>query len=96
MPRTGVGPVILTSVDDAFTESAKIEAIVWEGATTAGDTCQVKGRSTTQNVEFWKGRTATTHTYLGISFGTKGLSAPDGFRLSQLSAGRVLVYLKED
>ena len=90
-----VGPVILSVAGDAFVLPAKVEAFVWEGATTAGDTVQIKGRAGSQETLLWPGRASGSHTYLGISWRT-GLSCPDGFRLAQISAGRVLAYLREE
>lgn len=90
-----IGPVVLSVAGDQFIESARVASIVWVGATTAGDTVSLRGRQATINVLLWKCRTDATHTYLGISFGAHGLPTPDGFRLEQISAGEVLVYLRE-
>lgn len=87
------GPVVLGVVGDTFTAPARVLAVIWEGATTSGDTAEVRARD--GNL-LWAGRTNTTHTYLGVNLGEKGIGVPLGFTLTQLSAGRVLVYLKED
>lgn len=84
------GPVILSEVGDEFVESANISAFLWEGATTAGDTCEVQERNTNNLIFF--GRATGTQTWEGVVL---SMSAPGGFRLTQLSAGRVLVYLAE-
>ena len=89
------GPVVLTVVGDAYIQPARILAILWEGATTSGDTAEVRSR-TAPDALLWKGRTNTTQTYQGVNLGAHGLAAPLGFRLAQLSAGQVLVYLRED
>lgn len=92
---TRVGPVVLTVVGDAFVEGARIAMILWEGATTAGDTAEVRHRGSPSAL-LWAGRTDRTDTYLGANFQPAGIHAPNGFTLHQLSAGRVLVYLRED
>ena len=88
MPQ--IGPIVLAVVNDEFVLPAQIRAVVWEGATTAGDTCEVRDRSS--NSLLFKGRAVGTQTWEGMVL---GMSAPSGFRLTQLSSGRVLVYLAE-
>lgn len=90
------GPVILSVVGDEYTDNIQIAAILWEGATTSGDVAEVRGRGPTLGTVFWAGRTDSTATYVGVNFGPKGIHAPDGIRLYQLSAGRVFVYPLED
>lgn len=90
-----IGPVKMEVVGDAFVESSRILAILWVGATTAADTVRINHRDTPPTL-LWEGRTDGTNTYLGANFGTHGVHAPTGFRLAQISAGRVLVYLRED
>lgn len=85
-----VGPVIMSVVNDQFIEPAAIRAVVWEGATTAGDTVEIREVST--NAILFKGRAITTQTWEGIILPQ---SAPGGFRLSQISSGTVYVYLAE-
>jgi len=89
-----IGPVILQVVGDAYVNSARILAIIWEGATTAGDTVAINDRET--GALLWRGRTDTTNTYLGANIGTEGIHAPSGFRLSQMSAGTLYIYLREN
>ena len=84
----------MATVGDAYVQGAQIAAIVWVGATTAGDTVVVRHRGDPSNV-LWKGRTDTTNTYQGANIGPNGIHAPNGFYLQQISAGEVLVYLKE-
>lgn len=85
-----IGPVLMTAAGDQFIEPAEIRAIVWEGATTAGDTCEVRERES--GAVLFRGRAITTQTYEGLVL---PISAPSGFRLQQISAGTVLVYLDE-
>lgn len=89
-----IGPVVLSVAGDAFVQPAQIAAIVWVGATTAGDTVEIRHRGTPANV-LWKGRTDSTNTYLGANIGPNGIHCPNGFAIEQISAGEVLVYLKE-
>jgi hypothetical protein len=93
LPRTSIGPAILTNVGDSFVDACRISAIVWEGATSSGDTVTLRHRIT--NEVLWSGRTNTTQTYQGINLGPHGEHAPNGFFLSQISAGRVLVYISQ-
>lgn len=88
-----LGPVVLTTTGDTFTDPARIASILWEGATSSGDTVEVRERAS--NALLWRCRTDSTQTYLGKTFSEKGLHAPSGFKLSQISAGQVLVYLRE-
>jgi hypothetical protein len=85
-----VGPVILAVVGDSFVQPAQIRAFIWEGASTAGDTCEVRERST-GNIIF-PGRATGTQTYEGLAL---RVAAPGGFTLTQISSGRVFVYLDE-
>lgn len=74
--------------------AACLTAIVWEGVTTAGDTCELSDPVTQQLL--WAGRTPDTQTYVGVAFGPHGMGAPNGFRLTKTTSGsRVLVYLVE-
>ena len=85
-----VGPTLLTVVGQEYTEPAQIRAILWEGATTAGDTCEVRERLS--NRLLFPGRATGTQTWQGVVL---PMSAPTGFKLTQLSAGRVIVYHAE-
>jgi hypothetical protein len=87
-------PVSLTVAGDAYTTNARIMAIVWQGATSSGDTVELQQRGSGGTI--WKGRTDSSQTYQGISFGRPGLACPSGFTLAQISNGEVLVYLLED
>ena len=94
MAEAGFGPVVLQSMGDTYAPAARLTAIVWEGTTTAGDTCEVRDPLT--NLLLWAGRTPDTQTYLGITLGPHGMGAPHGFRLTKTISGtRVLVYLME-
>ena len=89
-----IGPVVMTTVGDAFVEGAQIATIVWTGATTAGDTVALHHRGTPDAL-LWEGRTDSTQTYLGANVGPNGIHAPGGFYCKQISAGKLLIYLKE-
>ena len=89
-----IGPIVLEVQGDEYIDPARINAIIWEGATTSGDTVELRERES-GNI-LWPGRTSDTQTYLGANLGESGLHAPTGFRLTQISSGRLLVYLKED
>ena len=85
-------PVVMSVVGDTYVDTCRISAIIWEGATTAGDLCEIQTRS---GLRIWRGRTNDTQTYLGVGFGMYGIPAPDGFKLVTLGAGTVAVYLLE-
>jgi len=59
-----------TSAGDA-PRGGRLLAIVWVGATTAGQSCVIN----INGEDFWTGMTDTTSTYLGISFGNEGVPA---------------------
>ena len=88
------GPIVLQVVGDTFTDSARITAVIWTGATTAGDTIELRDAKT--NALLWTARTPDTNTYLGVNLGPKGLGASNGFRLAMAPVGtKLLVYLME-
>jgi len=95
MPRVSVGPIVMEVSGDEFVEKARIAAIIWEGTTTVGDTATLVHRGTPESL-LWPGRTNDINTYLGVNVGDKGIHAPNGFKLLQISAGRLIVYLRED
>ena len=86
-----ISPIMLSVVGDRYAFACRVGAIVWEGASTSGDTVLVTHITT--GATLWKGRTSDTQTYLGVSFGQSGAHCPDGFTLSQISSGQLLVYL---
>jgi len=93
-----LNPIVLTAVGQSYDDPARILAIVWEGATTAGDVAELRHRADADNPEalIWPGRTNEAHTYQGVNLGPHGVHTPRGFVLRVLSAGRVLVYLREE
>jgi len=94
MVQTNIGPVVMTVSGDTFVKPARISGILWEGVTTSGDTVEIKCPET--HLLIWAGRTDSTQTYLGAMIPKEGIHAPYGFTLSQISAGRVLVFLSEN
>lgn len=92
-PRSDIGPIILSNAADSFIDPCRIIAIVWEGVTASGDTVILRARS--NDAILWKGRTNTTQTYQGINLGPHGEHCPNGFYLSQISSGTLLVYLNQ-
>ncbi len=86
-----VNPIELTN-GQSFTNNCRIEAIVWTGTTTAGDTCLVQKRG--DNTTAWRAQTDTTNTYLGLVPTHYGIHCPDGVTIT-CSAGTVLIYLRE-
>ena len=85
-------PVVMSIAGDVFIDRCRILAVIWEGATISGNTCSLIDRITSDLL--WAGRTDADQTYLGANFSGEGIHCPNGFKLSQISAGRVLVYLR--
>jgi hypothetical protein len=92
MPQP-TNPIHLTAAGEELTKGVRILAIVWDAASTSGDTVQLDHRNGGGRI--WNARTDTTQTYLGLSLSPHGISAPEGFVLTTLSSGQVLVYLAE-
>lgn len=93
-----VNPIVLTAVDQAHTETARILSVIWEGSTTAGDTAELwarQGDNQPSEALIWAGRASDTNTYQGVSLGPYGIRAREGFYAKILAAGRLLVYLRE-
>jgi len=70
-----------------------VDAIVWEGVTTEGDTCQIIHNG--NGSRFWAGRAWGPQTYEGIAFAGPGQKASNGLKVTQISAGRVYIYFRE-
>ena len=88
------GPVVMTVAGDEFIQPARILAIIWEGSTNAGDTIEIVQREEADPL-IWPARTNGVDTYLGVSFATEGVDAPNGFKLKVHQNGRIAVYLRE-
>ena len=89
---TSTAPVLLQTVGDVFTQPCRIMAIVWTGVTTAGDQAEIKDKVSGEVL--WAAFTDTTKTYLGINLSSLNVGC-QGFRCSQLSAGKMLIYLAQ-
>ena len=87
------GPVRMTAVGDVYTDTARIQKIIWVGTTTAADVAQL--RDPINDAILWSAQTHVTNTYLSESF-NRGLHAPNGFKLYSISAGVVYVYFNEN
>jgi len=88
------GPVVMDVQGDEFIKPARILAILWEGSTGIGNTIEVVQREEADPL-IWPCRTNAVNTYLGVSFATEGVDAPNGFKLKTHQNGRVMVYLRE-
>ena len=88
-------PLEWTTAGQSFDNAARILAIVWHGATTAGDTVKLIYQGSKSGT-LWAGRANDTHTYLGVNLGEAGMHAPGGFVLNTISSGTVLIYLREE
>jgi hypothetical protein len=89
-----IGPIVLRTVGDHYTDGCRLAGILWEGATSAGDRVELRCRST--NALLCALRSPETHTLLGITFPAKGIAAPFGFKLSLAPSGQTIqIYLME-
>lgn len=89
-----IGPIVLRTVGDQYTEGCRLAGILWEGATTAADRVELRCRTT--NALLCALRTPDTNTLLGLTFPGKGIAAPFGFTLTTAPASQhIQVYLME-
>lgn len=95
MPLPELDPIVLTAANQEIEDPIRLNLIIWEGSTTAGDTVTVRHRDEQESLA-WAGRTNDTNTYLGVNLGERGLHCPSGLRLTQISAGRLLLYRRVD
>lgn len=84
-------PVIKTAMGQSHTRGCCVSAVIWEGATTSGDTAELSKNDTGEVI--WAGRTASQQTYIGANL-SPGVLCPAGFNVSKLSSGRLLIYLR--
>lgn len=87
-------PIILDVQGQKYLYSCVVGVIIWEGATSSGDTVELKKLKQGGEVGdlLWAARTDATQTYLGINLSRCGVSSRYGFQLTQHTTGRVLVY----
>ena len=86
---------MLSSAGHEWNQPCRIMGIIWEGTTNQGDRVEVKGRDASSNSIFWPAKTDMTSTYMGMTWDSPGMAAPDGFRASRLDSGVLYVYLAE-
>ena len=83
-------PIVMQSPGDTILGRRRISSLIWVGATSNGDTVQLN------DGDFWEGRTTLAQTYQGVVWSPYGIPVPDGkLTLTQISNGKVLVYLLE-
>lgn len=92
MPRESGAPVVMSVVGDTFTEGCRILVIIWDSASSVGDTVKLIDRVT--NEVLWVGRTDSIATNQGANFGMEGLHCPNGFKLNQISSGSLYIYIR--
>ncbi len=89
-----LGPIVVRTVGDAYSDGCRLAGILWEGATTSGDRVELRCRQT--NALLCALRTPETQTLLGITFPGKGIAAPYGFTLAVAPSGQTIqIYLME-
>ena len=89
-----IGPIVLSVAGDNFKQSSRISAVRWVSQNSIiGDSvvlsCPVTGSLLWESVATWN------HTADPQNFGPVGIHAPNGFILSQISSGKLLVYIQE-
>lgn len=85
-------PVVLEAEGDSYTPSCRIMVVIWVGTTVSGD--RVILNDYKSGKVLWEGATDTTTTYLGANFSEFNVPA-EGFIVSRLDGGRLLVYLAQ-
>lgn len=89
-----IGPIVFEVAGDSYVDAARINAIIWEASTTAGDRAVLRHRLTHELL--WSGRATGSHTYAGGNLGDTGIHAPEGFYVDRLDGtGVLMVYLRE-
>ena len=86
------GPVRMAIAGDTYTQGARISKILWRGAGTAADTIEIV--DPVNGAILYPGMAVVANTLVSENW-IKGLSAPNGFKLAQISSGVVYVYLEE-
>lgn len=95
----GENPIVFTASGDRYLFPLRILAIIWEGATSQGDTARLTKLKVDGTVGklLWPGRTNVTNTYQGLNCGPKGLHVPFGLQCTALTASTQLcIYRMED
>ena len=77
---------------DTYTQSARISKILWIGAGTAADTIRID--DPVNGAILYSGMAVVANTLVSENW-IRGLSAPNGFKLTQISSGTVYVYIEE-
>lgn len=90
-----VNPIVFTAAGQSYAPTCVVLAIIWEGVTASGDRAELMRDGVPSAQLLWAGRTDTTQTYQGLNMGPTGIQAPHGFHVTALTAGRLLIYLKE-
>ena len=83
--------VSFTSIG-TLNRSVRLAAIVWAGATSAGNTVVLKEP---KGNPIWEGRATGSHTYIGISLPDEGLYMPNGIEVQNIDAGTLFLYFRQ-
>ncbi len=89
------GAIEVTAQNYEFTEACRIVGILWVGSTVSGDAVAVHGRGDSKLKVMWRAQTDVGNTYLGAIWGPPGIHAPQGFKVTTLPSGTLLVYLSQ-
>lgn len=89
------GAVTFTQVNQHYDQPCRIIGILWVGSTVSGDAVEIKGQGTSAGIIMWAAQTDVGNTYLGAIWGPPGIHAPEGFKVTALPSGKLLVYLSQ-
>ena len=86
-------PFILQTVGDNFNQECRIMSIIWTGATTDGDTAELRDFKTMEVI--WGASTSSSQTYKGIVYPKPHVGC-GGFFVSVLAAGKLIVQIAQE
>jgi len=83
-------PIVMRVVGDVIVGRRRVIGLVWTGQTDASDTVQLN------EGDFWDATTDSNQTYISTVWAPHGIPIPvGGLKLTQISNGKILVYLNE-
>lgn len=86
-------PLTGTVLPILINEPVTVLCIIWEGATSQGDTCRIDHIG---GGLLWEGIAVSAQTYIGVNLGPEGIESPNGIEVVTLESGRIFIYFLED
>jgi hypothetical protein len=83
----------LTAAGQSIDRPFNLIAIIWTGATSAGNTVILKEVG---GDYVWEGRASGAHTYIGVTLPEDGVRLRNGLEVESIDAGSVYLYFQED